>query len=133
MPNYAVATIIGHAGRDAEQKGEVAKISLGVSRTQKGEKKTTWWSIVAFGKTAELLMRIKKGEAVGFTGEPSLDSYTNRDGVVKESLQLVAREIIFLGGNGQRSEPKREQPAQAAFDPNGDIPGLDDVPFVYQE
>ncbi len=123
MPNFSQCTIAGHTGREPEMRGEVAKVTVAVSKTRKGEKTTTWFNCSAFGKTAELVMRLKKGEPVLFVGEIELRQFTTKDGEVKQSLDLTVREIAFLGGNANAG------PRQPAPTPDADSGDMGDMPF----
>ena len=66
--------LIGNVGRDPEARGksgDIASFSLAVnSRRKGGEKETTWFNCVAFGKTGEsILANVTKGSQLAVTGK----------------------------------------------------------------
>ena len=132
MPSYSSATIVGNLGKDPEQRGDMCKVSVAVTKKRKDKPETvTWWNLTEFSRTDELMMRLKKGECAMFIGEPELREYADKNGVVKQSLDLTVRELVFLGGRpsggGNGGEQKQHDPAQGALGGGGDI---DDIPFV---
>lgn len=115
MPNHASATIIGHLGREPETRAtqsgtKVFSAVLAVNTGYGDTKRTTWWNVSAFGKTAETLEKINlsKGDAIGFSGEVSIREYTDKENNKRQSLELNAREFILLG-EAKSKEPKYEQ------------------------
>lgn len=128
MPNHASATIIGHLGRDPETRTTAGgtltfKATLAVSTGYGQNKVTTWWNITVFGKKAEALERfnLAKGNVIGFTGEPSLREYTDKDGNKRFSADFAANDFILLGD-------KSDKPAAAAPAKDG-MPFDDTIPF----
>ena len=109
----------------------MCKVSIAVTKKRKDKESTTWWNVTAFGTTATLMSRLRKGEAVGFHGEPELREYADKNGVVKQSLDLTVRELVFLGSRpasgGNGGEQRQHDPAQGALSGGGDI---DEIPFV---
>ena len=129
MPNHASATIIGHLGRDAEtrntQSGKVIfSATLAVSTGYGDNKRTTWWSVSAFGKTAETLERfnLTKGAPIGFQGEPSIREYEDKDGNKRQSLELMVSNFILLG---EKSDTPTSKPKPISNEPAFD----DECPF----
>ena len=84
------------------------------------------------GDKCALLDSIEDGETVDIEFNLRGREWTSPKGEVRYFNTLDAWAVKCQGGNGQRSEPKREQPGQVAFDgpPAGD---LDDVPFIFKE
>ncbi len=106
------ATLIGHAGKDAElsytANGKaVAKFSLATSDSYKAQdgnivEKTTWHNIVAWERLAEICGNyVKKGKQVYIEGKIENRSYDDKDGVKKYISEIVANQLILLGG-GER-------------------------------
>ena len=150
MPNYATATIIGHIGRDPEQRftpggDSVVSFSMATSRKRKDAESTTWWRVSMFGKRGETLAKyLTKGDPVLVTGEPFLREYEGKDGQVRQSLELVANDFAFVGRSesahggeaGTRTTKSSQTPQRAAqgaseasqasvgagFEPDSDIP-----------
>lgn len=108
--------LIGNLGRDPEFQltGEgtaVAKFSLAVNRTfsMKGEKKeeTEWFNIVTWNKLAEICEKyLHKGSKIYIEGRLSQRKYTDRDGVQRTSVEVIASDMKMLdskassGGSG---------------------------------
>lgn len=107
------ATLIGHAGKDAElsytANGKaVAKFSLATSEGYKGHdgnmvEKTVWHNIVAWERLAEICGQyVKKGKQVYIEGRIDNRSYDDKDGVKKYISEIVASQMLLLGGGGER-------------------------------
>jgi single-strand DNA-binding protein len=139
MPNHAHATIIGHLGRDVEVRylpsgDPIANCSVATTRKRKDSEVTTWWRVSLFGKRAEILAQYAgKGDPIMFSGEPCLREWTDKEGGKRLSLELEARDFVFLrsksDGTGEE-RPPRTPPAVTAPDSNPAAPWDDsDVPF----
>lgn len=81
------------------------------------------------GDKCDLLDRVELEYIVDVDFNLRGREWTSPKGEVKFFNTLDAWKIDARGGNGQSSQPKREQPGQAAFD--GPID--DDIPFIYCE
>jgi single-strand DNA-binding protein len=101
--------LIGHLGQDPEvrqlEKGnKVASFSLAtgdVYTDKEGKKKeqTEWHNIVAWGNLAELCEKyLKKGREVAIEGKLTYRSWEDKNGVKHTSAEVVANEMLFLGG-----------------------------------
>ena len=139
MPSGIYETIWGHAGRDADirqtaQGSAVASFSLCANvQCGRSDKAAVWRDIAVFGKHAEFCAGIRKGDLVCVIGRVTLDRYTTRDGTEKESVQIIASEVIC--GGGDREKPARQNEAQAEQqiterrgDERNDTPD-DEIPF----
>jgi len=138
MPSKAQVSIVGHVGKDSEfrytKSGQpVLTFSVATNKWQPGEDNdiTTWWNIVMFGQRAESLhnhVDIRKGDAVTVFGEPYLDTWQGQDGNDRQTLKVVATEIMRLGGRGEgrKDTPNwgdaSDQGAQAEGATGGEIP-----------
>ena len=127
MPNFAQATIIGHAGRDADTRftpggDAVCEVSIAVTRKRKETETVTWWSVVVFGKSAEWAGEIKKGDVVFASGEPVLEEWQDKDGNKRSTLKLYAQSIV---GHGKWNKPV-DKPVDKS---NPYTQMEDDVPF----
>jgi len=147
MSGLNQCAIIGNLGRDAELKdtraGSVLSMSVAVSeRVKRGEEwaeETTWFRAAVFGKRAEALARLglEKGTKVYISGPVKADAYS-KDGEARASLEIIARELVLLGGGsggGQRKQ-HTEQRGQGygtsgtqASDFGADDFGEDSIPF----
>ena len=121
--SYDNTVIVGKVGRDAEMKfagngTAITSFSLAVDRSFKkdGEtvKRTIWYRVQVFGKLAEIVNDIKKGETIlaegtleadWTTGAPRI--WNKQDGTAASSFELTAKEIKFLS-----PKSKQEQPAE---------------------
>ena len=99
--------LIGNLGRDPElnvtQEGTpVTKFSLAVSRTYKsstGERKeeTEWFNIVAWRQLAETCERyLHKGSKVYIEGRLQTRKYTDRNGVERTAIDVIASDMEML-------------------------------------
>ena len=127
MPNFSQATIIGHAGRDAETRftpsgDAVCEVSIAVTRKRKETETVTWWKVVVFGKSAEWAGEIKKGDVVFAAGEPVLEEWQDKDGNKRSTLKLYAQSIV---GHGKWNKPV-DKPVDKS---NHYAQMEDDVPF----
>ncbi len=99
--------LIGNLGRDPElnvtaEGTPVTKFSLAVSRnytTKSGERKeeTEWFNIVAWEKLAETCERyLHKGSKVYIEGRLTQRKYTDREGVQRTSVDVIASGMEML-------------------------------------
>lgn len=127
MPNFSQATIIGHAGRDADTRftpggDAVCEVSIAVTRKRKDSETVTWWRVVVFGKSAEWAGEIKKGDVVFAAGEPVLEEWQDKDGNKRSTLKLYAHSIV---GHGKWNNPV-DKPVDKS---NPYTQMEDDIPF----
>lgn len=155
-------TLIGNLGQDPEVRsttngGRVANFSIATSRQWGGQgggekqEKTEWHRIVAWnGKVggsglADIVEKYcKKGDRVYVEGRIEYRSWQDKDGQTKYTTEIIANDLILLGGRGGAGEgggfasartgasaaPKKEG-AKESFD---DFPAAldsedDDLPF----
>ncbi len=111
-------TLIGNLGKDPELKYTnsgvaVATFSLATSdswKDQEGnmQERTEWHNIVAWRKLAEICGQyLKKGSQVYIEGKIQTRSYNDKEGVKKYITEIVADQLLMLGGGGGR--PQAEQ------------------------
>jgi single-strand DNA-binding protein len=140
MPNYASVTLIGHLGRDPENRttnsgDSVTSFSLATNKRRKDGDLSTWWNCTCWGKRGETLASyLKKGDPVLIQGEPSLRPYTTKDGRDGLALEVEVREWTFVGTRadaGPNSAPRPTDPqAPAGQHPRAAAPAFnDDIPF----
>lgn len=94
-----LVTVIGNLGKEAEIKeltiGTIAKFSLAVYRSGKGEEAITdWLNVVAWHDLARGMSGIAKGSKLIIVGSIATRSY-EKDGIVKYITEIQAREIGF--------------------------------------
>jgi len=149
--------LIGHLGRDAEtsytaSQVSVTKFSVATSRRWKDQQSGEWkeetdWSRVVLWRGENVAPYLTKGKQVFVEGRLRSHSYDDKDGKKVYATEVVAEDVILLGGRGEggssgggeeyaqepRSAP-RSRPASAPASPSPSAPppeGIadDDVPF----
>lgn len=151
--------LVGNLGRDAETKftpsgAAVTRFSVATTRNWKDQQSGEWkeetnWTNVTVWRQENLANYLTKGKQVYVEGRLQTRSYEDKDGKKVYSTDVVADEVILLGGRGEgapegpgmgsgssmpRSAPQGGRPRSA---PNrgGDEPPFemgitdDDVPF----
>ena len=104
-------TLIGNLGKDAEIRNgggtTIANLRLATTDRRKAQDgtwqdHTEWHSVVAFGKTAEVMEKWgKKGKMLYIEGRLQTREYNDKDGNKRWSTEVVANEIRMLGGKGE--------------------------------
>ena len=123
--------LIGNLGREPELQvtadgAPVTKFSLAVNRSTKtasGEKKeeTDWFNIVCWRQLAELTEKyLHKGSKVYIEGRLVQRKYTDREGVHRTSIEVIASDVEFLSAN--------QQPSAKAASSDDNDPFLPDFP-----
>ncbi len=101
--------IVGNLGRDPElrytpQGTAVCNFSMATNekrRDKSGEMQdvTTWFRITLWNRQAENASKyLQKGGSVYIEGRLKLDEWTDRDGNTRQTLDVTATEMQFLGG-----------------------------------
>ena len=114
-------TLIGHAGKDTEIRYTgsglaVANFTLATNDNRKdkgsGEwvEHTEWHNIVAWDKLAEICNQyVKKGKQVYVEGRLQTRAWDDKDGNKKYTTEIVAQDMILLGGGSNPSGPSSER------------------------
>lgn len=100
---------MGNLGAAPEVKNvadnkKVARFSVAtneVYKNEKGEKvqETYWHQVVAWGKLAGIVEKfLQKGSEVAIEGKLTNRSYTDKDGQKRYITEVVANEVLLLGG-----------------------------------
>ncbi|MDO8503434.1 MAG: single-stranded DNA-binding protein [bacterium] len=109
------AQLIGNLTRDPElrytpQGTAVCSFGLATNRswtTEEGEKKedVEFHTIVAWNKLAEICAEyLKKGSQAYVEGRLSTREWEGQDGQKRRTTEVVANEVIFLGGRAQSTD-----------------------------
>jgi len=129
------AILIGNVGQEPElrytQSG-TAVMTLRIATNERMKKDGEWvdhaeWhSVVIWGKRAEGLNKfLAKGHQVCVEGRIQTRKWENRDGITKYSTEIVASNVLVLGGRrgegGGGGGDQADQPADDGFE--------DDIPF----
>ncbi len=149
--------LVGRLGKDAETKftpggAAITKFSVATNWNRKDQQtgewkeETDWTNVVAF-KAENVSQYLTKGKQVYVEGRLSSRSYDDKDGKKMYYTEVVANDILLLGGRGgeggseggeysqapvsmprsaQKSQP---QPAHGGDDAMGQGITDDDVPF----
>jgi single-strand DNA-binding protein len=104
------AFLLGHVGKDPEVRATaggttVASFSLATADRQKDQQgnwsdRTEWHSLVAFGRTAEIVRDyVKKGSQLCVEGKIQTRSWDDKaSGQVKYKTEILINELTLLGG-----------------------------------
>ena len=117
--------LIGRLTRDPEvryaqgvQPKAVCSYSLAVNRSFKrdGEPEADFFNIVSFGKNAEFASKyFVKGQQVAVVGELRIENYTDRDGVKRLAVKVIASEQHFA--DSKRETSQSEAPGRGSLYP----------------
>lgn len=139
MSDFNQITIVGKLGRDPDYKDggqwQRCSFSIATSQTRKGVKKTTWFRVTAWGKTADICSRyLRKGHTALVCGEASLNEFVKQDGTKSASIEVNANSVKLLsqstraaaGDSGtppddDATTPAEQNPSSPAFD-DSEIP-----------
>lgn len=102
-------TLVGNLGRDPELRytgngTPVASFSMATNERRKDkdgspEDVTTWFRVTLWGKQAELASQhLVKGRQVYIDGRLRLETYVDRDGKERTSLEVTGDTMQFIGG-----------------------------------
>jgi single-strand DNA-binding protein len=144
--------LIGNLGRDAETKFtpsgiSVTRFSVATTRSSKDQQTNEWkeetnWTNVVLWRQENLANYLTKGKQVYVEGRLQTRSYDDKDGKKVYATEVVAEEVILLGGRGDSAGFEGSQGAgrsaapnkgRGAGGPDEDMGGMqitdDDVPF----
>jgi single-strand DNA-binding protein len=129
--------LIGNLGRDPELRytrdGQgVTNFSVATNerwRDKEGnnQERTEWHRVVVWGKQAENCAQyLQKGRSVYIEGRLQTRDWEDREGSKRQTTEIVAQTVQFLGGRGEgprtSAEPEGPPPPTAPE-------GGDDIPF----
>lgn len=137
--------IMGRFGRDPEkhytQNGTpVASFSLAVDRDFKdkatGERVTDWLDVVAWRQTADFVCKyFTKGRMATVEGRLQSRTYTDRDGIKRKAVEIVADNVYFSDSRAGSPPPPSEgnvDESQLPPEQHSDFQEMDDegeLPF----
>ncbi len=131
------ASVYGRLGaapveRETRNSNAMVTASIAVNAARFGaDEDTAWFSLAAFGKTAESLLRHQKGDLLAAMGPLTRRRYTDRDGVEREGWSLTCEQIMSArtvrpgGGRKHKDSADTTVDQRPAADPTLD----DDLPF----
>ncbi len=103
--------LVGNLGRDAETKftpsgAAVTKFAVATTRNWKDQQTNEWkeetnWTNVVVWRQENVANYLTKGKQVYVEGRLQTRSYDDKDGKKVYTTEVVADEIILLGGKGE--------------------------------
>jgi single-strand DNA-binding protein len=115
MASVNKVILIGFCGRDPEVRyapsgAAICNISIATSGRRKdktsGEtiEETAWHRVQLFDRLAEIAGEyLRKGKPVYIEGRLKYGKYTDKDGVERNTVDIVASEMQLLGGRDEQS------------------------------
>jgi single-strand DNA-binding protein len=102
--------LVGNLGRDAETKftpsgASVTKFAVATTRSWKDQATNEWkeetnWTNVVVWRQENLANYLTKGKQIYVEGRLQTRSYDDKDGKKVYTTEVVADEVILLGGRG---------------------------------
>jgi single-strand DNA-binding protein len=133
--------LIGNLGKDAETRfttNNVSVTSFGLATTSsiKGKdgnwiNETTWHNVVAFSLSDYIKNILNKGKKFYVEGRISKRDYTDKDGVKRYSVDVIADLIIPFESGSETSAPRNNSQSNQNQPGESDIQveDNDDLPF----
>jgi single-strand DNA-binding protein len=134
--------LIGNLGRDPElrytQSGQaVTNFNIATNEKWKDkdgqtQERTEWHRINVWGKPAENCAQyLQKGRSVYIEGRLQTRDWEDREGNKRQTTEIVAQTVQFLGGRGEGGpRPSEPPPTEASGDSSsGASSDGDDIPF----
>lgn len=117
---------------------QVCSLYLVASEKYKEKEKQIWIGATAFGKTAEFIANIKKGQRVFVNGKLQTDEWTNQQGEKQSRITMIIDSFEYVekrdsGAQTQDNAPQ-QAPAQAPQTGHPQVTSSapdfdDDIPF----
>ena len=137
MASVNKVILVGNCGRDPEVRyapsgSAIANVSIATSSKRKdkntGEsiEETQWHRVTFYDRLAEIAGEyLKKGRSVYIEGRLKYGKYTDKDGIERNTVDIVANEMQLLGGRdgggsmgdaemGNAPAPRSAPPARSA-------------------
>jgi single-strand DNA-binding protein len=135
--------LVGNLGRDPElrytpQGTPVCSFTMATNERRKdraGENQdvTTWFKVTLWGRQAETASQyLTKGRPVYIEGRLRLEEWTDRDGRQRQTLEVHATDMQFIGGRGEDAAPvARGETSTRGGRAEANEPEIadDDIPF----
>lgn len=125
MASVNKVILVGNCGRDPEIRylpsgGAITNISIATTSRRKDKatgdyiEETQWHRVTFFERLAEIAGEfVKKGSPLYVEGRLTYRKYTDKDGVEKQSTDIIATEMQLLGSK-DRQEPQAPRPSHDA-------------------
>jgi single-strand DNA-binding protein len=112
--------LVGNLGRDAETKftpsgAAVTRFSVATTRSWKDQQTNEWkeetnWTNVTVWRQENLANYLTKGKQVYVEGRLQTRSYDDKDGKKVYTTEVIADDVILLGGRGEAASAGFEGP-----------------------
>jgi single-strand DNA-binding protein len=118
MASVNKVILLGHCGRDPELRympsgGAVASISIATSSKRKDKatgdmiEDTQWHRVTFYERLAEIVGEwVKKGALIYIEGRIKYGKYTDKDGIERSSVDIIATELQLLGNKQSGDAPQ---------------------------
>jgi single-strand DNA-binding protein len=135
--NINRVTIIGNLTKDPEKRGNSEAVNLRVAvngrrRNSEGqwEDAPNYFSVTVWGQQGENCMRyLAKGRPVGIDGRLQWREWTTQEGQKRESVDIIADTVQFLGGRDDASNGSGNGFSSSVSAASSDVP-IDTNDFV---
>jgi single-strand DNA-binding protein len=107
--------LLGNLGRDAETKftpsgASVTRFSIATTRSWKDQQSGEWkeetnWTNVSVWRQENIANYLTKGRQVYVEGRLQTRSYEDKDGKKVYATEVVADDVILVGGRGEGGAP----------------------------
>ena len=124
--------LIGNLGKDAENRFttnnlSVTNFTLATSNSYKGKdgnwvNETTWHNIVAFNTSDYMKDNLKKGRKFYIEGRISKRDYTDKEGIKRYMIEVVAERMIPLDSSGAPESQEQVSQPDVNVEENEDLP-----------
>ena len=129
-------TVVGYLGRDPDVRmlpsgDSVADFTMATTDRRRGsdgmtKELTTWFRVNTFGKLAEIAQAyLKRGSYVLVEGNLAQREYTDRDGAIRQSLEIRAKDVQFL----ERRDSNEAPPMTGLVEPVPVSMAVGELPF----
>ncbi len=117
MASVNKVILLGNCGHDPELRympsgGAVANLSIATTSKRKdktsGEtiEDTQWHRIIFFDRLAEIVGEwVKKGAPIYIEGRLKYGKYTDKEGIERNTVEIIATELQLLGGRPSNEAP----------------------------
>ena len=129
-------TLIGRLTKDPELRylantgNAVARFSIAVNRPfakKEAEVTADFFNVVVWGKRAETCTNyLQKGLQVAIQGRLQNNNYTDKDGVKRYSVEIIAENVEFIDWGDKKGQGNQGNQSNDSFD---DIDGIDEAGY----
>ena len=111
----------------------VCKLYLVASEKYKEKETALWLGATAFGKTAEFIANVQKGQRVFCTGKLQTDEWTDQQGQKQSRITMLIDSFDYVEKASQ--QPSQNQAQQVPQQNSASHGGMidDDIPFLQHE